>query len=147
MQHPDISIDKEGKWFYGDKPMDRIELLRLFYRFMQYRTDGYYVVTPVEEVRVLVEDAPYSVESISSSSNGNITILLNEGSEIPLDADHPLRMGADDVLYIRVREHFEARFSRRAFIELGLQMESEDGIHFRIRSFGTDFFIQASAGL
>lgn len=56
----DMRIGRDGTWYYMGSPIGRKPMVRLFSTIMRREDDDhYYVVTPVEKVRVVVEDAPF----------------------------------------------------------------------------------------
>jgi len=56
--HVDLRIAADGQWLYRGQPMVRHELVQLFSSILRREVDGYYLVTPHEKARIVVDDAP-----------------------------------------------------------------------------------------
>lgn len=122
-----LRINADGLWFYENTPLERLPLLRLFYSVLRQKGDKYYICTPVEEVEVAVEDAPYVVMRFEQvyDSNGNnehqaqeIRCILNDETSVPLDNTCSARILANNALYMTLPNGFSARFIRSAFIDI-----------------------------
>ena len=76
----DMEIKRNGQWFYMGTPIGRAPLVKLFSSVMRREDDDcYYLVTPVEKVRIRVEDAPFLitlVEQIERDLQGGGQIVL-----------------------------------------------------------------------
>ncbi len=55
----DIRIRRDGVWFHEGTPIGREALVRLFSTVLRLDPDGYHLVTPVEKLKIQVEDAPF----------------------------------------------------------------------------------------
>ena len=55
----DIRIASDGTWFYLGTPIGRAPLVRLFASVLKREGDKYFLVTPVEKIGIVVEDAPF----------------------------------------------------------------------------------------
>ena len=55
----DIRIRKDGLWFHEGSPIGREALVRLFSTVLRKDPDGFHLVTPVEKMKITVEDAPF----------------------------------------------------------------------------------------
>lgn len=128
---PDIRIDRDGVWHYRNMEMIRHDIVQYFYQHLHRDSQGNYrIELDQERCRILVEDAPYVVRSVSLDSEvarngfpGGMTLSLSDGCREELDPQ-TLRIGEKDVLYCRVKnkEH-EARFSRQAYYQLAEHVE------------------------
>ncbi len=121
----DMRINRDGSWHFNGSPIDREALIRLFASVLRRDDDDcYYLVTPVEKVRIQVEDVPFIIISAEVRHDGTEYIFTtNVGDEVVLDKDHPLIMKAygetgEAVPYIGVRDRLEARFHRNVFYQL-----------------------------
>src|SRR3546814_12475131 len=64
-------IAADGTWFHQGTPIRRPEMVRLFSRIVRREADGGYVlVTPVEKLDILVEDAPFVAVAVESEGEG-----------------------------------------------------------------------------
>ena len=58
----DMRIDREGRWYFMNSPIGRERMVRLFSRVLRYDQDGhYYLVTPIEKIRLTVDDKPFLI--------------------------------------------------------------------------------------
>ena len=55
----DIRIDREGRWYHEGTLIERQPLVDLFATILRLETNGYYLVTPVEKMKILVEEVPF----------------------------------------------------------------------------------------
>lgn len=117
----DIQIRSDGSWHYNGSPIGRERLVRLFSTVLRKDADGEtYLVTPVEKIRIEVEDAPFLAVELASTTHDGETVLTfrtNVGDIVEAGPDHPLRFeGADDGAglkpYLLVRGRLEALLTR-----------------------------------
>lgn len=123
----DIEIRRDGRWFHEGTPIERQALVDLFATVLRKDGDGHtYLVTPVEKLRIRVEDAPFlAVEMNASERDGEevLTFRTNVGDVIEAGEEHPLRFehGAEDGAfkpYLLVRGRLEALLTRAVTHEL-----------------------------
>ncbi|MDA4847359.1 DUF1285 domain-containing protein [Hoeflea poritis] len=147
----DMEIRADGTWFYLGTPIARAPLVRLFSTVLRKDEDGEtYLVTPVEKLRITVEDVPFiAVEMSADDRDGEqvLTFRTNVGDVVEAGPDHPLRFevaGENQQLkpYLHVRGRLEALVSRPLMydiVELG-QSQPVGGIEmFSISSGGAHF--------
>jgi hypothetical protein len=108
----DMRIARDGTWYYRGSPISRKPLVRLFSSVLRREDDGaYWLVTPAERGRVVVEDAPFTAIEVTASGTGRDQVLrlrTNIDEEIVVDAGHPIWVSEDPVggapaPYLRVR--------------------------------------------
>src|ERR1700682_3221652 len=78
----DIVIKKSGLWFHEGTPIGREALVRLFSTVLRKAPDGIYLVTPVEKMKITVEDAPFiavRVDREGPESSPTLKFLTNVG--------------------------------------------------------------------
>lgn len=122
----DIRIDREGGWHYRGTPIGRERLVNLFATVLRKDEDDYFLVTPVEKLRITVEDVPFiAVEMELEAPGPNQTLVLrtNVGDVVRAGPEHPLRFTADPERgdlkpYVRVRGGLDARLSRPLLYQL-----------------------------
>ena len=123
----DMRIMRNGKWFYMGSEIKRPAMIKLFSRILRLDEDNhYYLVTPVEKVRIQVEDAPFVATSIhQETKNGvkNLYFTTNLNEEILLSNQNPIDIKIDinteePSPYILVRKNLKALISRSVFYEL-----------------------------
>ena len=122
----DMTISKSGKWYYMGSEIKRPAMVKLFSGILRLESDNsYYLVTPVEKVRIQVEDAPFVAVAITkeqSEGMNTVTFRTNLNDEIVLSKENPLsieiKKNDDPSPYITVRNNLRALISRSVFYEL-----------------------------
>jgi hypothetical protein len=134
----DIRIGRDGTWYYQGSPIGRIALVKLFATVLKRDAQGdHWLITPAEQGRIEVEDAPFVAVELSVVGSGPdqaLTLRTNLDEIVTVDADHPLRVEHDPVSgepapYVVVRDGLEARLSRPVYyelVELGLERQVGD---------------------
>ena len=121
-----MQIKANGQWFYMGTPINRPALVKLFSRVLRHDDDGcFYLVTPVEKVRIVVDDAPYVATLVDRVEEEGVTYLrftTQTGDQVVVDADHPLWVtyssDGEPRPYIRVRDRLDALVNRNVFYQL-----------------------------
>lgn len=123
----DIRIASDGTWFYLGTPIGRPGLVRLFSTILRREDDNqFYLVTPVEKVRIRVDDAPFlavRVDRMGAGPEQRLRFTTNVGDEVEAGAGHPIRVEIrgperEPRPYLHVRGRLEALISRATFYEL-----------------------------
>ncbi|MCL6269865.1 DUF1285 domain-containing protein [Sansalvadorimonas sp. 2012CJ34-2] len=122
----DMVIKRDGSWHYMKSPIGRERMVRLFSTVLRKDGDDFFLVTPVEKVGIMVEDAPFiaiSVEVSSQNEKPCLSFVTNVGDVVVLDQEHPLRVDLDPQTqepspYILVRDRLEALIHRNVFYQL-----------------------------
>lgn len=117
----DIVIRKDGVWFHEGTPIGREALVRLFSTVLRKDADGIYLVTPVEKLRIQVEDAPFVAVRVDRVGEA-LRFLTNVGDEVEAGPENPIRVeigeGGEPRPYLHVRRGLEALIARPVFYEL-----------------------------
>ena len=146
----DMRIARDGTWFYRGSPIGRKPLVKLFSTVLRREDGEYWLVTPVERGRILVDDAPFVAVEVTAAGEGaaqTLTFRTNVDDEVVLDDSHPLRVDHDsasgaDVPYVTVRGGLEARILRPVYyhlVELGSFAEIDGAEQLGIWSAGRFF--------
>ena len=144
----DMKIMRNGKWFYMGTEIKRPAMVKLFSGILRLDSDNcYYLVTPVEKVRISVEDAPFIATSLISENKDNINhlyFITNVNEKILLTKNNPLEIKINNITeepspYIFVRKNLKALISRSVFYEL-IELATKKSID------GKDCLVLASAG-
>ncbi len=114
-----IKFGKDGLWYSDDELIPNRAIRRLFSKALLVGPDGRARLELGEDrADVLVEDTPWVVTHVEGEPATGFTVLLNDETSEPLDPA-TLSVGADDVLYCRVKSGaHRARFLRPAYYEL-----------------------------
>lgn len=122
----DIRIARDGRWYYMGTPVNRPEMVRLFSTVLRHDADGYYLVTPVEKLKIHVDDAPYLAVSMDRAGEGEDQVLsfrTQTDDLVIADEDHPIWIVEDEKTdapspYLLVRDRLEALIARPVYYEL-----------------------------
>ncbi len=146
----DIRIAADGSWYHQGRKFERAALVKLFAGILRREGSDYFLVTPVEKLRIRVDDAPFVatlVDSIEEQGRQFIVFTTNIGEPILLDKDHALRIEIDASSgeprpYVHLRAGIEALISRSAFYDLiNMAVEtSRDGNRYLSVTSGGDQF-------
>jgi uncharacterized protein len=142
----DIVIRRDGLWFHEGTPIGREALVRLFSTVLRKDSDGFHLVTPVEKMKITVEDAPFIAVRVDADG-GVLRFLTNVGDVVEAGPDNPIRVEMDAATgeprpYLHVRGALEALIARPVFYELAemaQEHETEAGSAFSVQSHGVWF--------
>jgi hypothetical protein len=142
----DIVIKKDGLWFHEGTPIGREALVRLFSTVLRKDPDGYHLVTPVEKMRITVEDAPFIAVRVDREGEA-LKFLTNVGDEVEAGPDNQIRVEMDPKTgeprpYLHVRRGLEALIARPVFyelVELAEERETPEGPQLGVASNGAWF--------
>jgi hypothetical protein len=148
----DMQIKRDGSWHYMGTPIHRKRMVRLFSTVLRYDVDEagqgkYYLVTPVEKVGIIVDDAPFIAAEMSILGEGDaqeIHFITNLGDEVTADKIHPITVDINEITrepspYVLVRGGLKALLSRSNYYELAMRAFEKDGAYY-VKSGGESFF-------
>lgn len=150
----DMRIARDGTWFYLGTPIGRPALVKLFSSIIRRDGDDYFLVTPVEKVGIIVDDAPFVAVDFDVEGDA-LVFETNVGDRVTASADNPIRVERDPKTgepspYVLVRTNLEALIDRKSFyrlVDIG-ETSALDGIDwFGVRSAGQFFPIIPAADL
>ena len=127
----DIVIRADGVWMHEGSPIGRKELVRLFSTVLRKDPDGYHLVTPVEKLKIQVEDLPFRAVAIAREG-GDLVFTTDVGDEVQASEADPIVVETDPATgepapRIHVRRDLWARIARPVFYELVEMAEEVDG--------------------
>ncbi len=155
----DMEIKRDGTWFYMGTPIGRQALVKLFATVLRKDKDGEtYLVTPVEKIKIKVEDAHFVAVEMNAHEDGGeqvLTFRTNVGDLVEAGKDNPLRFVTveknDGVNpYLLVRGALEALLARPVMYELisyGEEVKVDGKMMFCVKSHGEVFPIMAADDL
>lgn len=127
----DIVIRKDGSWTHEGGVIGREALVRLFSTILRKDDDGIFLVTPVEKLKITVEDAPLVAVRVDRAGEA-LTFTTNVGDEVEAGPENPIRIvegeGGEPRPYVHVRRGLEALITRPVFYELVEMAEDRDGV-------------------
>ena len=128
----DLQIKANGDWYYAGTIFKRPALVKLLSSVLKKENDDYFLVTPVEKIKISVEDAPFVLTQWHWQDD-NKTIMRvsnNVGDEFSLDETHPITQNAAGELYVIVRRNLLAKVHRNVYyqwIDLAKEVETKNG--------------------
>lgn len=123
----DIVIRADGSWWHEGSPIGRPAMVRLFASVLKREGDRFFLVTPVEKVGIIVEDAPFLAVDAAIAPD-RITFATNVGDEVTAGSENPITLrGTADAPrpYVHVRAGLEALIDRKTFYRL-VEAATED---------------------
>lgn len=134
----DMQILRDGSWVHEGSVIRRPAMVSLFASVLKREGDEYFLVTPVEKVRIGVEDCPFVAQQMDATGKGNeqsLVFTTNLGETVTADAEHPLRIDTDPTSgephpTVHIRSGLNALINRAVFyrlVELAETEESGDG--------------------
>lgn len=173
----DMVIKANGEWWHEGAKVTRQSLVDLFSKVLWAEIDDnnqvtYYLKTPVEKLRILVEDAPLlvtQVDIIEKAGKSWIQLTTAQGDTVVVDEQHPMRFGLpfnlanqiadysapqNDQPYILVRQNGDsalyALIHRNVFyhlVEMGELIDNGNDTVLRLTSGGQTVSVSMSNSL
>jgi uncharacterized protein len=151
----DMRIAADGTWFYQKTPIGRPALVKLFASVLKREGDKHFLVTPVEKVGIVVEDAPFLAVEMKASSGDSGRVLefrTNVDDWVTAGPGHALRFEQQQANgglkpYLHVRRDLWAKVTRALFYDLvglGEERDVDGKAMFGIAS-GGEVFVMAEA--
>jgi hypothetical protein len=146
----DMRIGSDGTWFYMKTPIGRPALVKLFAGVLKREGDKHFLVTPVEKVGIVVDDAPFV--AVEMKAEGDVlNFRTNVDDWVACGAGHALRFEPEKTgglrPYLHVRRDLWARLTRPLFydlVERGEERTVEGRDVFGVAS-GAEFYVMADA--
>lgn len=151
----DIRIARDGTWFHERTPIGREALVRLFSTVLRLDPDGYHLVTPVEKMKIRVDDVPFIATRVDRVGDA-LVFQTNVGDTVEAGPENAIRVGAEPTTgepqpYLHVRRGLEARLTRPVFyelVEMAEVRETDAGPQYGVTSNGCWFAVApVGAGL
>jgi len=123
----DILIARDGSWFHNGRLIHRNNMVQLFSTILRLEDDGnYYLVSPVEKLRIQVEDCPFVVNQMDIeikneekvvvfTTNVNEVIEIGEGSSINIGNTS---VDGEPRPVVHIRDGLKALINRSVFYRL-----------------------------
>ncbi len=151
----DMRIAADGTWYYQKTPIGRPSLVKLFASVLKREGDKYFLVTPVEKVGLVVEEAPFlAVElAVEDGAQGRtLRFRTNVDDWVAVGPGQALRFEQDAANgglkpFLHVRRDLWAKVTRALFydlVELGEERSIAGRQMFGVASAG-EFFAMAEA--
>ncbi|WP_352288364.1 DUF1285 domain-containing protein [Psychrobacter sp. GW64-MNA-CIBAN-0177] len=165
----DLVIKANGEWWHEGGQMTRESLVSLFATILWKEENNgvveYFLKTPVQKLRIQVEDAPLLINDVGIVKEANhswLEFTTTTGDVVRLDDEHPITLQtytADDSAdnqadtqvkpYMPVRNGLTALIARNAFYhltEIGELTERAGEIILTLQSGGQSYELSMPAG-
>ncbi|QOL26177.1 DUF1285 domain-containing protein [Thalassotalea sp. LPB0316] len=115
----DLVIKSDGAWFYQGTPFKRMNMVKLFASVIKKEADEYFLVTPVEKIKIKVELYPFLITQWSWQDESKSQMLLstNLDDTFILGQEHPLTIDHDGNLVVNVRRNLQALVHRNVYYQ------------------------------
>lgn len=141
----DISIDENGKWYHDGGEIKRIEMVKLFSTILTRERNDYFLITPVEKLKISVAEAPFLAVDMDYEGEGEsrrIVFRTNVDDHVLVDKDHPISIkyrGTEPRPHLLVRNNLHALIARSVFYRLVNDVGEQQGKELVVRSAGAMF--------
>ena len=124
----DLVIKANGKWWHEGGEMTRESLVSLFATILWKEEHNgvteYFLKTPVQKIRIQVEDAPLLINDVGivqEGSNSWLEFMTTTGDVVRLDDEHPITLKAyhssdKEEIEMQVRPYMPVRNGLTALI-------------------------------
>ena len=128
----DLTIKANGDWFYAGTIFKRLTLVKLLASVLKKEKGDYFLVTPVEKIKITVDDAPFVLTQWHWQDEKQTVMVVsnNVGDEFILDKLHPITLNEAGELYVIVRRNLLAKVHRNVYyqwIDLAREEETKKG--------------------
>lgn len=119
----DMRIARDGTWYYQASAIERHRMVKLFSTILLREGNDYFLVTPVEKLRIKVDDVPFVATDVERVDGDKLVFTTNVDSHVVAGAKHRIRVETDPDSgepspYVHVRDNLEALISRNIFYQL-----------------------------
>jgi len=146
----DIHIKANGDWFHEGSVFKRLALVKMFasvlIKEVNNELDEYFLVTPVEKVKIEVDDAPFVLTQWHwlDEKETVMRVRTNLDDEFILDEEHPLIVNKNGDLYVTVRRNLLAKVHRNVYYQwadIATEKKTENGTELLLNSAGCQFVL------
>ena len=143
----DIRVKTDGTWLHDGTEIRRKSIAKIFSTILRREGDTYYLVTPVEKLKIQVDDAPFLAVDMEASGTGeeqDILFKTNMDEVVLLDEAHSLTIENSDAglrPYIEIRNGLRARILSDVFYRLADFVEDHDAVPMYLWSAGCRFLV------
>jgi hypothetical protein len=148
----DIHIKMNGDWFHEGSVFKRLPLVKMFasvlIKEVNKEVDEYFLVTPVEKVKIQVDDAPFVLTQWhwTDEKETVMRVRTNLEDEFILDELHPLIVNEKGDLYVTVRRNLLAKVHRNVYYQwadIAQDQQTKNGTELVFSSAGCQFVLGA----
>jgi hypothetical protein len=123
-----LRIDKRGRWFHDDVPVEHPNIIEAFNRGLRVQPDGRVQLHFGNDwCFVVVEDCAFMAVAVDEAEGERLSVRLSDRTAELLDLES-LALDDEGVLTVKVKQGLaRARFSRDAQFQLAGRFESNGG--------------------
>jgi hypothetical protein len=141
-------LQANGDWYYSGTIFKRASLVKLLSSVLKKEENDYFLVTPVEKIKITVDDAPFVLTQWHWQDEKKTVIIVsnNVGDEFALDATHPITQNTAGELYVTVRRNLLAKVHRNIYyqwIDLAKETTTDNGTELILESANCQFSLGA----
>ena len=122
----DLIIRRDGTWIHEGRPIRRKAMRQLFASILKLEAGEYFLVNPIEKVRIQVEDCPFIITRMETTGSGKtqeITLITDMDEQVTVDATHPIQVQHNPKTgephpTAEVRNGLKALISRNTYYQL-----------------------------
>ena len=122
----DMRIAADGRWYHEGSPIGRLRMVQLFSSILRLDDDGhFYLVTPVEKVRIRVDDCPFVaqlMDVVDEDGQQCLRFTLNTEETVDAGPENPIDVTLNDAgephPVLEVRRGLKALISRSVFYQM-----------------------------
>lgn len=123
----DIRIDRAGHWYHEGTVISRLPLIRLFASILVREADDFFLVTPVEKVKINVEATPFVIVG-AERINQEFVFKTNLDFTFVLSKQHPLLFNDENEPTVIVKRNLPARLLPTVMYQLQMYALENDGL-------------------
>ena len=131
----DIKIDATGHWFHEGQAIERDKLVCLFASILWFEDGSHFLVTPVEKLKIVVEDVPFIIHQ-AEIIDGVWALVTNTHDQLLVGQSHTVELReylGQWVPYVHVRYDLWARLNRSIYYEwVNQAMDSQENVEDRL---------------
>ncbi|MCP3674711.1 MAG: DUF1285 domain-containing protein [Gammaproteobacteria bacterium] len=120
----DICIHRDGRWSYNGSIFSRSKLVKMFSRVLKRENNDYYLVTPVEKVKITVEAEPFITVLVERNPQNpeSYAFKTNMDETVVAGTEHPILVSEDQsgqpYPTILIRKNLHALICRSDYYQL-----------------------------
>lgn len=138
----DIRIAADGTWFHEGRPIRRLPLVKLFATVLKRDDAGdFWLETPVERGRIVVEDAPFVAVECVAEESGDDQVL-----RFRTNLDHWVEAGPENPL--RIAENLDGG-GPRPYVMVGMGLEALilRSVYYHLADLAVEVEVNGASGL
>ena len=123
----DLVIKADGSWYHEGTSFKRLSLVKLLASVLKKESTEYYLVTPVEKIKIVVEKLPFVITQWHYEESEGVRYIVcttNLEEQFVISDKQPMTIDENGELSVIVRRNLAATIHRNVYyqwIEEGLE--------------------------